>query len=314
MLQQGVDRDDLENHVYHHGFKVRMLVEPLIYSTDEDRELLQASPFISATPDLLRALNHGRKLRNAGYQDVCLVTIDLWEMPKGARGKCNTIRRRLKLSENNVYKTEILIWQEIPPNAILSIASFEELSTGIFGQCFSTIFEPFTVVPDLALPDLRTEIARTPTRVDLSPQALCHLLTKELCLEPYWLLTWQMGQDLLELYMKSESDTLKHLDTSLYYVECQRRIQKAACFVGKAILNQCNPKSASRLAFDFTLPDPSSWVASRAEQNIISYDDSALTNSEQIDLLRYAEKWTGSHVYAWLNGPGRGVCRVAVSN
>jgi hypothetical protein len=76
-----VDRDDLENHVYHHGFKVRMLVEPLIYSTDEDQELLQASPFISATPDLLRALNHGRKLRDAGYQDVCLVTIDLWEMP-----------------------------------------------------------------------------------------------------------------------------------------------------------------------------------------------------------------------------------------
>ena len=114
--------------------------------------------------------------------------------------------------------------------------------------------------------------------------------------------------------MKSESDTLKRLDTSLYYVECQRRIQNAACFVGKAILNQCNPRSAARLAFDFTLPDPSSWVASRAEQNIISYDNSALTNSEQIDLLRCAEKWTGSHVYAWLNGPGRGVCRVAVSN
>jgi len=36
MLQQGVGRDDLENLVYHHGFKVRMLVEPLIYSTDED--------------------------------------------------------------------------------------------------------------------------------------------------------------------------------------------------------------------------------------------------------------------------------------
>lgn len=97
--------------------------------------------------------------------------------------------------------------------------------------------------------------------------------------------------------MESESDALKHLDISLYYVESQRHIQKAACFVGKAILNQCNPKSAA-LASAFTLPDPSSWVASRAEQNIISYDDSALTNSEQIDLLRSAEKWTGSHVYA----------------
>jgi hypothetical protein len=107
-----------------------------------------------------------------------------------------------------------------------------------------------------------------------------------------------MGQDLLESYMKSESDTLKYLDISLYYVEYQRRIQKAASFVGKAILNQCNPKSAARLASASTLPDPSSWVVSRAEENIISYDDSALTRSEQIDLLRYAEKWTRSHVYA----------------
>lgn len=104
-----------------------------------------------------------------------------------------------------------------------------------------------------------------------------------------------MGKDLLQSFMKSESDTLEHLDVSLYYVECQRRIQKAACFVGKAILNQCNPKSAARLTFDFALLDPNSWVASMAEQNIISYDDSALTNSEQIDLLQYAEKWTGSH-------------------
>jgi hypothetical protein len=298
MLQQGVDLDDLENYVRYHGFKVRMFVEPRTYSTDKDQELLQASPFISATSDLLRALNHGRKLRNARYQDVCLVMIDLWEMPKGACGKCNTIRRKLKLSENNVYKTEILIWQEIPPNAILSIASFEELSTGIFGQCFSTVFKPFTLVPELKLPDLRIEIARTATKVDLSPQVLCYLLTEELRLGPCWLLTRQVGQALLESYMKSESDTLKHLDISLYYVECQRRIQKAACFMGKAILKQCNPKSAARLASAFTLPNLSSWVASRAEQNIISYDDSALTHSEQIDLLRYAEKWTGSHVYA----------------
>lgn len=190
MLQQGVDLDDLKYCVYCHGFKVRVFVELRIHSTDKNQEMVQASPFISATPDLLRALNHGQKLQNAGYEDVCLVMIDLWEMPKGACGKCNTIRDRLKLAENNVYKTEILIWQEIPPHAILSVASFEELSTGIFGQWFSTIFEPFTVVPELALPDLRTEIARTATRVDLSPQALCHLLTEELCLEPYWLLTW----------------------------------------------------------------------------------------------------------------------------
>jgi len=298
VLQEGVDLDNLENCVYCHGFEVPVFVELRIYSTNKDQKMVQPSPFISATSDLLRALNHGRKLRNSGHQDVCLVIIDLWEMPKGACGKCNTIRRKLKLDEHNVYKTEILIWQEIPPNAILSIASFEELSTGTFGQCFSTVFETFTVVPELKLQDLRTEIARTATSVDLSPQALCHLLTKELCLEPHWLLTWQMGQDLLESYMKSESDALENLDISLYYVECQRRIQKAACFVGKAILYQYNPKSAARLASTFTLPDLSSWIASRAEQNIISYDDSALATSEQIDLLQYAEKWTGSHVYS----------------
>lgn len=183
----------MENYVYLHGFKVRVFVQLRIHFADKNQEIVQASPLISTTPDLLRALNHGRELRNVGYQDVCLVMIDLWEMPKGACSKCNTIRRKLELTEDNVYKTEILIWQEIPPSAILSIASFEELSTGIFGQCFPTIFEPFTAVPELKLSDLRTKIAQTATKADLSPQALCHLLTEELCLEPYWLLTWQMG-------------------------------------------------------------------------------------------------------------------------
>jgi hypothetical protein len=50
-----------------------------------------------------------RELRNAGNQDVRLVIVDLWEMPKGAFGNCNTIRRKRGLDENNVYKTEILI-------------------------------------------------------------------------------------------------------------------------------------------------------------------------------------------------------------
>lgn len=223
--------------------------------------------------------------------------IDLWEMPKGAWGKCNTIRRKLKLAENNVYKTEILIWQEIPPNAILSIPSFEELCTGTFGRCFPTIFEPFTAVPELPLSDLRDKIAQNAKKVDLSPQAPCHLLTEELCLQPFWLLTWQMGQALLESYMQSNSDTLEHLDICLYYVECQREILRAATYVHKAILDQYSPKSATRLASALAIPDFSSWVASRAQQNIISYDDSALTRSEQVDLVQYVESWTGSHVY-----------------
>ena len=150
-----------------------------------------------------------------------------------------------------------------PPNSIVSITSFEDLPTGIFAQCFPTIFGPFTAVPELKLSHLRTKIAQTARKVDLSPQTLCHLLTEEFCLEPYLLLTWQMGQALLETYMKTTSDALKHLDICLYYVECQRRIQRATSCVRKAILDQCSPKSAPRLASAFTLPDFSSWVASR---------------------------------------------------
>jgi hypothetical protein len=68
-------------------------------------------------------------------------------------------------------------------------------------------------------------------------------------------------------------------------------------------LNQYSPKSATWLASAFTLPELSSWVASRAEQNIISYDDSALIHSEQIDMLQYVESWTGSHVDERIDGP-----------
>jgi hypothetical protein len=103
--------------------------------------------------------------------------------------------------------------------------------------------------------------------------------------------------------MRSESNILEHLDMCLYYVECQRRIKKAASCVSKAILNQYSPKSATWLASAFTLPELSSWVASRAEQNIISYDDSALIHSEQIDMLQYVESWIGSHVDERIDGP-----------
>jgi hypothetical protein len=297
VLQQGVDLDDMKNYVHSHGFKVHVFGKLIIRSADKKQEAVQESPLISATPDLLRALNHGRELRNAGYQDVCLVMIDLWEMPKGACGKCNTTRRKLTLTENNVYKSEILIWQQIPPNAILSIVPFEALSTGVFGRCFPTIFEPFPDVPKLPLSDLRAEVVQTATKADLSPQDLCHLLTEELCLEPYWLLTWQMGQALLKSYMRSNSNILEHLDMCLYYVDYQQCIKKVASCISKAILYQCSPKSAITLASAFTLPELSLWLASRAEQNIISYDDSALIRSEQIDMLPYVEKWTGAHVY-----------------
>jgi hypothetical protein len=223
--------------------------------------------------------------------------IDLWEMPKGAFGNCNTIRRKLTLTENNVYKTEKLIWQEIPPNAILSIVRFEELSGGTFGQCFSTIFEPFSDVPSLPLSDLRAKVAKSAEKNALSPQSLCHLLTEELCLEPYWLLTRQIGEALLESYMQSDSNILEHMDMCLYYVDCQQRINKAASCVSKSILEQDNPKSAIWLASTLSLPDFSSWITSRAELNIISYDDSALAHSKPFDMLRYVEKWTGTHVY-----------------
>jgi hypothetical protein len=218
-------------------------------------------------------------------------------MPKGSFGNCNTIRRKLALTEDSVYKTEILIWQEIPPNAILSIACFEELSSGTFGQCFPTVFEASSDVSSLPLAILRANVAQTAAKAVLSLQALCHLLIEELCLDPHWLLTWQMGRALLESYMRSNSRILERMDMCLYYVDYQRRIEKAAGCVSGPILDQCSPKSAIRLASAFSIPEISSWITSRAKLNIMSYDGSALARSKQVDMLQYVEKWTGTHVY-----------------
>jgi len=218
-------------------------------------------------------------------------------MPRGSFGDCNTIRRKLALTEDNVYKTEILIWQKIPPNAILSIACFEELSGGTFGRCFPAVFEPSSDVSRLPLADLRANVVQTAAKAALSPQALSHLLVEELYLEPHWFLTWQMGRALLESYMRSNSRILERMDICLYYVDYQRRIKKAAGCVSEPILDQCSPKSAIRLASAFSIPEISSWITSRTKLNIISYDGSALARSKQVDMLQYVEKWTGTHVY-----------------
>lgn len=66
--------------------------------------------------------------------------------------------------------------------------------------------------------------------------------------------------------------------------------------VSEPILDQCSPKSATGLAYAFSIPEISSCIINKAELDIILYD-SALARSEPVDVLRYVGKWTGAHVY-----------------
>jgi hypothetical protein len=97
--------------------------------------------------------------------------------------------------------------------------------------------------------------------------------------------------------MQSDSNILEHMDMCLYYVDYQQRINKVTSCVSRSILEQDSPKSAIWLASTLSLPEFSSWIASKAELNIICFDDSALAHSKPFDMLRCVEKWTGAHVY-----------------
>lgn len=75
-----------------------------------------------------------------GGTNITIILIDLWEMARGSSISCNVLRQSLRLSTDNVYKTERLVWKQTPKTAILASWDYEKLRTDEFGICCPALF------------------------------------------------------------------------------------------------------------------------------------------------------------------------------
>ncbi|CZS92465.1 uncharacterized protein RAG0_03034 [Rhynchosporium agropyri] len=91
------------------------------------------TPFISTTPDLLRAFNiAGQRVFN-GKEQVTILLIDPWKLLDGSYIECNALRLKSGLEMLPKYETELLVWAEVPVGAIFCRWTWPELlRSGLF--------------------------------------------------------------------------------------------------------------------------------------------------------------------------------------
>jgi hypothetical protein len=91
------------------------------------------TPFISATPDLLRAFSIAGQRVFKGKEQVTILLIDPWRLSSGSYIDCNALRLKSGLPTLPKYKTEILIWAEVPAGSIFGRWTWPNLlRSGLF--------------------------------------------------------------------------------------------------------------------------------------------------------------------------------------
>jgi hypothetical protein len=191
----------LGEHVENHGWK--------------DRKV--KTPFISITPDALRAFNVAACYADKGEVDVTVVVIDGWKLRDGTFEPCNELRLRLGLGENNLFGTETLVWGEIPHRAILFRWRWCDLEG-------SRLFDLFPLTRwNLPLGDLRRYLREgiqprwfiqlvtvLVTGLRLSPSSL---VTKQISVV---MATWREGRAEVKFHNEMENEFSSVIDAELH--------------------------------------------------------------------------------------------------
>ncbi|KAI1385643.1 uncharacterized protein F4822DRAFT_350269 [Hypoxylon trugodes] len=134
---ENLQRKDLKLHIINHSN---------CYSRQE-------TPFISTTPDLMRALQLALcEFQYHEPEDVAIILICPWKLNPGSYMELNELCRQCGLQGEDKYKTETLIWGEIPERSILCRWTLSEIQTsGLF-----IVFPPLgTLDPKLKTRDVR---------------------------------------------------------------------------------------------------------------------------------------------------------------
>ncbi|KAF2178192.1 hypothetical protein K469DRAFT_695518 [Zopfia rhizophila CBS 207.26] len=85
----------------------------------------QASPFISVTPDLIRAITIA--LQNQHYGGVGIFVVDPTKLPHGSIISLRTALKNLTGQSKSIHETEYLVWQKIPAEAVICFWTWEVL-------------------------------------------------------------------------------------------------------------------------------------------------------------------------------------------
>ena len=96
-----------------------------------------STPFVSITPDPLRAFNRAADLVFEGTSEVAIVVIDAWKLNNTIPSNC--LRLRLGLLVNHLFDTEILVWGEIPNEAILGYWTRDRMDTAGLFELFPSL-------------------------------------------------------------------------------------------------------------------------------------------------------------------------------
>lgn len=100
---------------------------------DELHDKPEPTPFISVTPDPLRAFNRALHLDARGEEEICIVVIDAWILDSANVIACNRLRSLVGEEENHLFDTEVLVWQHIPGRAIIARWSWEKIRASLGG-------------------------------------------------------------------------------------------------------------------------------------------------------------------------------------
>ena len=154
--------------------------------------------FLSATDDLLRALNIACRFYVEGRQDIIISIIDLQDANlNGTVGSLDAhnvthaeaIARSLCLPEVRKYSTEWLFLGRIKQNAIVKHFRYQDL----IGQGLYDIFPALTLNHDL--PTLKTQITQDFDVLDPSQARLYKSVTDEDHPTGAWVLQWNQSEE-----------------------------------------------------------------------------------------------------------------------
>lgn len=112
------------------------------------------TPFISLTPDLIRALH----LMFYTYKDETNVEISLicpWKLTPGSYIPLNDLRTMCGLPTKHIYNTETLVWGEIPASSIICQWQREQIVSSDLLQTFPALTN---LSPEARLQDLRDNL------------------------------------------------------------------------------------------------------------------------------------------------------------
>jgi hypothetical protein len=165
IFKNGTSHDELRQDIHNHG-----------YSSGTT-----ATPVISATWDLLRALNRAREWYEDGCTGVLILCVDTAMLEMGSIVPCNALRYSLGLNQNWLFDTESLIWQRVPESAILASITFHKLRTSSFAAMFPACFVTPIGGHKRGLAEIRSELCSADHNgVSCNPHALVRVILQDL--------------------------------------------------------------------------------------------------------------------------------------